>query len=301
MLKRLKNFLIYCSARALMGLVRCLSWEHSLRFGAWVGRLAYKVANGVRRDTLTHLELAFPSQSLSEREQLAREMFEHLGRAAAEVVNIEKVSDIRKYVRIDPALRTLFENLLVRGRGVVLVTGHIGNWELMARALVAEGFPLYAIGKRSYDGRITTLIQEFRDQGKVNTIWRGDSDAFEKMMAVTKLNAVLGVLIDQDTKVQGVFVPFFDCLAHTPTAAAVLARKTGAAVITGFNYREPEGGFRIVGEEYVPVNDNDFNRAVMRDTAAMTARIEAHIRAHPGEWVWMHRRWKTRPPNEGRA
>jgi KDO2-lipid IV(A) lauroyltransferase len=217
------------------------------------------------------------------------------------VVNIHKVGDIRDYVRLDPASREVLMNLLARRRGVILVTGHIGNWELLARGLTAEGFPLYAIGKRSYDERFTVLIKKFRDQGNVKTIWRGDSEAFEKMVAVMKENSILGLLLDQDTSVQGVFVPFFDCPAHTPSAAAVLARRTGAAIITVFNYREPEGCLRIVGEELTPADDDEFGRAVVRDTAAMTARIEAHIRAHPTEWVWMHRRWKTRPPDEGRA
>ncbi len=301
MLKRLKNFFIYWSVRTLMGLVRFLTWEGSLRFGAFMGRLAYRFATSARRDTLAHVALAFPDKNVREREQLALAVFEHLGRAAAEVVNINKIGAIRDYVRLDPTSRTAILNLLARGRGVIFVTGHIGNWELMARALAAEGFPIYAIGKRSYDDRFTVLIQRFRDQGNVKTIWRGDPDAFAKMVAVMKENSVLGLLLDQDTAVQGVFVPFFDCPAHTPTAAAVLAHKTGAAVFTGFNYREPEGGLRIVGQELIPVDDDEFGRAVVCDTAAMTARIEAHIRAHPAEWVWMHRRWKTRPPREGRA
>jgi Lauroyl/myristoyl acyltransferase len=301
MLKSLKNFFIYWSVRALIGLLRCLSWERSLSVGALVGRLAYRLANSVRRDTVAHMQLAFPDQSVSDRERLAHAVFEHLGRAAAEVVNVHKIRDLLDYVRLDPASRGVILNLLARGRGVIFVTGHIGNWELMARALAAEGFPIYAIGKRSYDERFTALIQKFRDQGNVKTIWRGDPDAFEKMVAVMKENSILGLLLDQDTRVQGVFVPFFDCPAHTPTAAAVLARKTGAAVLTGFNYREPEGGLRIICEEFIPVEDDEFSHAVVRDTASMTARIEAHIRAHPAEWVWMHRRWKTRPPNEGRA
>ncbi len=104
-----------------------------------------------------------------------------------------------------------------------------------------------------------------------------------------------GLLIDQDTDVPGVFVDFFGKPAWTPTAGAVLARKTGAPIVMCINHRRPEGGYAITIRELVTSDLEDFEKAVEEDTRAMTSRIQEHISAHPTEWVWMHRRWKTRP------
>ena len=295
MLKWLKNTLIYLLARMLMGFVRCLSWNASLRFGRWVGRRAHNRAKKTRETVLSNLDLAYPDMAAEKRKELTREIFEHFGQAAAECINIRKLEDLTSYVEMEPASRQVMDDLMARGRGVVYATAHCGNWELMARALSRYGYPVNTIGRKSYDPRFTRLIDTFRRQGGVNTLWRGEPDLLERMTGVLKKGEVMGLLIDQDTKVPGAFVPFFGKRAHTPTAAALVARNASAPVVTGFNHRRPEGGYRIVVEEYRLSDLADLEQAVLEDTRRMTARIEAHVRRHPAEWVWMHRRWKTRP------
>jgi KDO2-lipid IV(A) lauroyltransferase len=293
--KWLKNTAIYLLARMLMGFVRCLSWKTSLRFGRWVGRRAHNRARKARETVLENLALAYPEITTDKRKDLAREVFEHFGMAAAECINIRKLKDLTSYVEMEPASRRVMDDVMARGRGVVYATAHCGNWELMARALSRCGYPVNTIGRRSYDPRFTRLIDRFRHQGAVNTLWRGEPDLLQRMTRVLKKGELMGLLIDQDTKVPGAFVPFFGKSAHTPTAAALVARNAEAPVVTGFNHRLPEGGYRIVVQEYVPSDLPDLEQAVLEDTRQMTARIEAHIREHPAEWVWMHRRWKTRP------
>jgi KDO2-lipid IV(A) lauroyltransferase len=293
--KRLKNSVIYILVRLLMGLVRRMSLKFSLGFGRWLGRRAYRLARKDRMNTHAHLKLAFPDKTDEELESLAWSTFEHFGMAAAECVNVHKIKDLAAYMELGPESRKVIEDQLAKGRGLIIVSAHCGNWELMARALARLGFPINTIGKKSYDLRFTRLISKFRDEGPVRTIWRGEPDVTEKMVAVLKRGEGLGLLIDQDTKVPGVFVPFFGKPAYTPSVAAQLARKTGAAVVVCLNHRKKEGGGRIVIEEYVPCDLPDPEAAVVEDTAQLTARIENHIRAHPAEWVWMHRRWKTQP------
>lgn len=295
MLRWLKNTLIYLLARMLMGFVRCLSWNASLRFGRWAGRRAHNRAKKTRAIVLENLALAFPEMAADQRRELAREVFEHFGQAAAECINIRKLKDLTSYVEMEPASRQVMDDLMARGRGVVYATAHCGNWELMARALARYGYPVNTIGRKSYDSRFTRLIDRFRRQGAVNTLWRGEPDLLQRMTGVLKKGEVMGLLIDQDTKVPGAFVPFFGKSAHTPTAASLVARTASAPVVTGFNHRRPEGGYRIVVEEYRLCDLPDLEQAVLEDTRQMTARIEAHVRGHPKEWVWMHRRWKTRP------
>jgi Kdo2-lipid IVA lauroyltransferase/acyltransferase len=297
--KKLKNTLIYLVARVFLGWIRWMGFERSLRFGHFLGRVAYRLAGKVRRDTLTHLKIAFPNLPRTEREKIAQLSFEHFGTALAECINIHRLPDFQAFMSLDAQARQLLDRLFSGGKGVVLVTGHCGNWELMARAIVTAGYSLHAIGKKSYDPRFTNLMQRFRGEGGVHTIWRGDEHVVEKMMEALKHNAILGLLIDQDTKVPGTFVPFFGRLAYTPTIAAVIARKTGSPIITAFNHRKTTGGYEIRVEEFVPSAHADFRQAVAADTAALTALIQKHIEKHPNEWVWMHRRWKTRPTPPG--
>jgi KDO2-lipid IV(A) lauroyltransferase len=294
-LKWLKNTVIYLLARMLMGFVRCLGWNASRRFGRWVGRRAHNRARKTREAVLENLALAFPEMPADQRRGLARKVFEHFGMAAAECINVRKLKDLTSYVEMEPASRRVMDDIMARGRGVVYATAHCGNWELMARALSRYGYPVNTIGRKSYDPRFTRLIDRFRHQGAVNTLWRGEPDLMERMTRVLKKGELMGLLIDQDTKVPGAFVPFFGKAAHTPTAASLVARSAEAPVVTGFNHRLPGGGYRIVVQEYVPSDLPDLEQAVLEDTRQMTARIEAHVREHPEEWVWMHRRWKTRP------
>jgi Kdo2-lipid IVA lauroyltransferase/acyltransferase len=293
--KKIKNTIIYWLARSMMGLVRLMSFSRSQRFGRWLGRRAFRWAKQERLKTLAHLQNAFPGHDEGEREKLALSVFEHFGMAAAEVINAGKIKNLTYWMELDSESRRVLDDVLARGRGVVYVTAHCGNWELMARCLAQLGYPINTIGKQSYDHRFTRLIQRFRDEGAVNTIWRGDPDIIEKMVKVVRKGEIMGFLNDQDTNVPGVFVEFFGKEAHTPNAAAVLLRKTGASVVTGFNFRLPKGGYRIEIQEFEPSTHEDFEQAVKEDTQRLTRQIEEHIRRHASEWVWMHRRWKTRP------
>lgn len=194
---------------------------------------------------------------------------------------------LESYVELDSAARAAIEGGLARGHGVLAVTGHIGNWELLFRRFVRAGYPAVAVGREAADARLTAWIERVRGEGR--TIWRGEAGSSRKLLRAFRENWIVAMLIDQDTKVQGVFVPFFGELAHTPRAPADLALRTGAAVVAVFIHRREGGGHRITTRPVAPSGDPGTL------TAAMTAAIEAEIRACPEEWVWMHRRWKTRP------
>ena len=298
MRKRIKNTCIYVVVRLLMAFLRRLSLARSQRFGAWIGRRVYRWARVERERMLQNLAQAFPEWTEQERGQVAQSVFMHFASAVAEVVNVRRIRSLTDFMEMDPASRQILDDLLARGKGVVFVTAHVGNWELMARALARYGFPINTIGKRSYDPRFTRLMQRFRDEGAVRTIWRGDAKTGIKMLSVLRRGEIMGLLIDQDTKVPGTFVPFFGRLAFTPTAAALVARKTHAPMVAAFNHRRPDGGYRIVVQQVLASEIEDENQAIEADTKELTARIEAHIRQYPAEWVWMHRRWRTRPEDQ---
>ncbi|WP_434386963.1 lysophospholipid acyltransferase family protein [Melittangium boletus] len=294
--KRLKRFLRYLLVRAVLGFVSALTLGLARTLGAGFGRLAFAVAGGERRKALKSLARAFPEKSDAERHALARASFRHLGMAAFEVGATTSLdARLERLVRWDAQDRAVLEAALARGRGVVFVSGHVGNWELLARRVARAGYPSQSIAKETTDPRLTALVERFRAQGGVRSIWRGQEGAARAMLRALKAGEILGLLIDQDTRVQSLFVPFFGELAATPRAAADLALRTGAAVVVGFCQREG-AGYRLWTEEVAWPAGPDREADALGLTAALSARIEAAIRRAPEQWVWMHQRWKTRPP-----
>ncbi len=294
--KRLKRFLRYLLIRGVMLVLQPLPLGAARALGLRLGALAYAVAGGERRKALKSLEVAFPEKSDAERQALARASFRHLGAAALEVACTGALDQgLERLVAWPEEDRRVLEAALARGRGVVFVSGHVGNWELLARRVARSGFPCQSIAKETTDPRLTELVARFRARGGVRSIWRGQEGAARAMLRALRSGEILGILIDQDTKVQSVFVPFFGQLAATPRAAADLALRTGAAVVTGFCHRDGQG-YRLSMEEVPVPQGGDREAAAVELTAALSARIEAAIRRTPEQWVWMHQRWKTRPP-----
>jgi len=226
----------------------------------------------------------------ADRLALVRACFRHLGKMIFELVCVEQIDAVPdEWVRW--ADRTVLDAALARGKGVMFISGHVGNWELLARRVALAGYPCQTIAKETTDPRTTALIEKFRASSKLKSIWRGQPGAAKAMLRALRDGQILGMLIDQDTDVQSVWVPFFGRSAKTPRAAADLALRTGAAVVVGFCQREADGRYRVVMHE-VPTEGLD----AVSLTATLSAQIEAAVRAAPEQWVWMHRRWKSPPP-----
>lgn len=294
--KRIKRFVRYYLVRALLGLLGLLPLGAARRLGLAVGGLAFPLAGRERRKALASLAVAFPEKSEAERLELARACFRHLGACGGELAALRRIDPVlEQYVEFPEASRALLQAALAEGRGVVFVSGHVGNFELLARRVARAGFPSQTIAKEASDERTTALIQRVRESGGVKVIWRGRDGAARDMLRALKKGEILGLLIDQDTKVQGVFVDFFGKEAFTPRAAADLALRTGAAVVTGFAFRRPDGGHRLELARVPLPGSGDREADVRALTATLTAAIEGAIRQAPEAWVWMHARWKTRP------
>lgn len=296
--KRLRRALRSRAIAALIRLVALLPLGPALRIGGWGGALAYRLLGRTRRLALAHLALAFPEKSEEERAGIARQMFVNLGRSAMEVTSIRSYdARLTEYMtERDPGL---LRDALGRGKGIVFVTGHLGNWELMARLVTRVGRPVHAVAKRGGDARLMGLVEQWRRQGGVTTLWREDASTARALLRVFRRGEVLGILVDQDTAVQGVWVPFFGRPAFTPRAPGDLALRTGAPVLVGTSHRKgnrPGDGLVFEATE-VPYDPAPADREaeVVRITAACQAVMEDAIRRHPADWVWMHERWKTQP------
>jgi KDO2-lipid IV(A) lauroyltransferase len=299
--KRLKRSIRSALIRVAIRLLALIPLGPALWLGGVAGRLAYRLARTTRAQSLAHLALAFPEQAPQERERIARDMFVHLGRSTLELASIRWYDDrLDAYVELSPP--DLLREVMSRGRGMVFVTGHVGSWELLARRIARAGVPNAVIAKSSWDRKIDELAERFRAEGGVTTLWREDPDTGRAIIRTFRSGRALGLLIDQDTSVQGVFVPFFGRLAFTPRAAADFAVRFGAPVVVGTIHRKgprAKDGHRLELVE-IPFSSDppDREAEVVRLTAACTAALEQAIRRHPAEWVWMHERWRTRPPGE---
>jgi KDO2-lipid IV(A) lauroyltransferase len=297
--KRIKRSVRSALLRALIHLVSRLPLRAALALAGAVGRLGWAaVAGTTREQILAHLEIAFPGKTHAEREALARGSLLHLSRLAAEVATLRSWRRrLREYVTFAPGAQERLRELGAAGRGILFVTGHVGNWELMAQR-VGEEMPCATIARTGNDPKLTELVGRMRAEGRVETLWREDPGTARAMIRCFKQGKLLGILIDQDTRVQGVFVPFFGRPAFTPRGAADLALRFRVPVVVGWCRRRspvPGGGHVIdlVEVPYDPVPP-DKEAEVVRLTAACTALLEAAIRASPEEWVWMHERWRTR-------
>jgi KDO2-lipid IV(A) lauroyltransferase len=298
--KRTRRSLRVWAIRAGLWLGAVLPFRLTWALGGLVGRVAWRIGRRDRELTLAHLAFAFPELPEAERRAIARGCFLHYGHGAAEAAQIAHIDPIlTDYVAFAGEGEALLRAASQAGKGFIFVTGHLGSWELLARRIVRAGVPAIVIAARSWDRRIDDMVEAFRLRGGVPTLFREDPSGGRTLLRALRDGKALGILIDQDTKVQSVFVPFFGHLASTPRAAADLALRFGCPVFVGWSRRRgPEPGDGYVLEVEPVVYDPapaDKEAEALRITATCTARIEQAIRKAPSEWVWMHRRWKTKP------
>jgi KDO2-lipid IV(A) lauroyltransferase len=269
--------------------------------GAWLGASAWRLLPSARRLAIENLTAAFPHLAEKDRAAIGRAAMINLGRSGMEMLMLSR----RRRARIEEWCtiedETRLRDALSGGRGVVFVTGHTGNWELLAALVARRGYPATVVATPVYDSRLDDLLIAAAPP-RVETISAGSSCRSPAVVGLRR-NAFLGMLIDQDTDVDGAFVSFFGRPAYTPTGAAALALRTGAAVVCGFLVREGSIRHRMIVQGPITlIRTGDHERDVIENTALFTGLIERHIRAFPDQWVWFHRRWKRRPatvpPNE---
>lgn len=271
------------------------------RVGTGLGAAMRKISPRHARIVMTNLRLAFGREKTEEElAAIAKACYRHLGICLVEFIRIPAMT--REELRSIAELRGRehIEAALERGRGVILLTGHVGNWEIAGCRIAAEGYPVSAIARAQRDTDITEYVRRTRETLGMKILHR--TVAVRGSLRALRHNEMLGILLDQNAGDDGVFVDFFGHLASTAPGAAAFALKTGAAVLPTFGFRKPDGTHIIEVSEPVPlVNTGDRQRDIRENTARYTKIIEERIRAHPEQWFWLHKRWKARPPEESAA
>jgi len=293
--KRLKNDLAYLGIRMLVAFFRFLPRGAALAAGSLLGRAAPYLARRDFRRAVEHLKTAFGGEK-SGRDivKIARESFRQVAMNFVDTVRLRVMNpeEIRG-VCVPHGLERLKDSL-AKGRGVIGLTSHTGCWELLGAYLAAVGMPIAVVARRLYDPRLEEMLLESRTHGGMVTISRGRDT--RDIIRVLKKGYLLGILIDQDTKVKGAFVDFFGVPAYTATAPAVLSLRYGSPILPIMTYRDGNHRHHIcIGEpvEIEPTGDHETD--VLKLTEECSKATERFIREHPEQWVWFHRRWKTKP------
>jgi KDO2-lipid IV(A) lauroyltransferase len=298
-LKALRQAGEYWLVRAVLALARRMSVPGLQRLGRVLGTLL-PVVNPQQRAICTYqIGLALPELTRSERHRLARRCFRQLGMTACEAMALPRLrrqGERWVYLEAEQVLREAH----ARGRGAILVTAHTGNWELLPVALARLGLKALAIVRTLNNPRVNGLVRDLQRCPELEIAERGSPAAARQMLNCLKNGDLLVMATDQDIDAQGVFVSFFGIPAHTPRAPASLALKLEAPVVAYFDLRRPDGTHLLRFEE-IPLTAAIRQAAdpVQAYTQAISDVMEAHIRAHPEQWAWNHRRWKRRPPGEG--
>lgn len=284
--------------RAMIAGTRALPWAASLEVGAALGDAAH--ALGIRRRIAEdNLARAFPEKSAGERAAILHAHYRELGRVVAEYARLGELACARAGAVL-AEVRGLehLERAAARGRGAILLSGHVGNIELYG-AFLAQRHPVDFLVRALSNPRVEALLSRQRAAAGVGQI--SAAVGTRRAYRALRENRWVAVLADQDARRHGVFVPFMGIPASTALGPARMALATGAPIVTGFGFRRPDGRHELeigppLGED-PGAGDPAAPDAAERLTALHVARLERWVRARPESWFWLHRRWKTAPPS----
>jgi KDO2-lipid IV(A) lauroyltransferase len=295
MRERLEYGLVWSLLHLLGVLPRRIA--HSLGIG--IGLIAYLIIPRLRRVGIVNLSIAFPEASTSQKREILRGVYAGLGRQLAEFClfpryTSENVRQIAVYDGFEN-----FENARQQNKGVLLLTGHFGGWEVGSFAHSVYGYPIKIVVRDLDNPYVNGLVKRYRTFYGNETL---DKEEFARgLLAAMRSGQTVGILMDTNmTPPQGVFVDFFGKQACTASGVARVALKTGAAVVPAFTLWDGVAQrYRIRFDPQIDLlrSGNDELDAVS-NTALFTKVFERYARRYPDQWLWMHRRWKTRPPGD---
>ena len=283
-------------AEVFMNIAANLPLRFSWKLADFLGRVWFNLDRKHRQIALSNLRIARGEElSENERRTIARRNFIHLAQVLLELPYLRKLTpdDLDGYVAFHGVEH--FERALKKGRGVLLLASHFGNWELMALAFSMRYRPVHVVVRPLDNPFLDTLITKIRTRGGNQLIPKKGS--VQKMLRLLKAGEAVALLLDQNPAwYEGVFVPFFNEIACTNKALSTIALRTGAPVLSVFNVRQPDGSYGVFFKPEIVLSiSGDTTRDVEENTAKFNKIIETYVRRYPEQWFWVHQRWKTRP------
>lgn len=290
------HYLQYFALRAAVGALRRLSFRHAGHVGEWLGRLGYRPF-GIRRAVVERqLRAAFPGLAEAEVLRIARESYANLGRTsieAAVAAGCSKQELLDLFERVDGW--DVVERAHEKDGKVLIVSGHVGNWEIGGAYMGARGLVMEAVARGMENPLFDRYLTETRRQMWVNVVH--DSSAVRRVPRAVREGHVVGFLFDQGAVgLASTWVPFFGRYAKTPRGPAVFALRLDAPVIFAAAVRLPSGRFHLTFEEIVTDRTGDRDAAIDRIVKGYTDALERIVRRYPEQYFWQHRRWKHQRP-----
>lgn len=292
----LRNGLEFLPAWLLLKSLGLLPRKAAIIIGVVIGRAIYLLHRKLRRVGNRNLMLAMPEIGETERRAIIKGVFDNLGRLLGEFSQFPKISRNNISRLVEYVGFENYQRASERGRGVLMLTGHFGAWELCAFAQGVYGHPLSFLVRPLDNPLLNALIDRYRAMSGNHTI--NKNKAVKSVLDVLRRGKDVGLLIDVNTLTdQGVFCDFFGIPACSTTGLAVFALRSGAPVVPGFLIWDPNSGkHRLHFEAEIPLlRTGDFKEEVALNTARFTKVIEEYARLYPDQWLWVHKRWQTRP------
>jgi KDO2-lipid IV(A) lauroyltransferase len=287
----------YWATRAVVGALERVSWRRAVGFGERLGRLGYTRFH-IRSDVVERqIAAAFPELPRERVQAIARASYESLGRTTIEAAilpSLGRQGVLDLFARVDGW--DAFEAARAEAKGVIIVTGHLGNWEIGGSYVAARGVPIDGIARRMANPLFDDFLTGTRERLGMRVVW--DGDAVRRTPRALKDGHAVAFLVDQGALgLASTYVPFFGRPAKTPRGPAVFALRLGTPVIFGAAIRQPDGRFHLTLER-VPVHDSgDRERDVDVIVAEYTRTLERWVRRYPEQYFWQHRRWRHQPPD----
>jgi len=295
----MRRKLEYAAAWPFIKLLGSLPRPLSRALGIAIAQAVYLLHFRLRRVGMRNLAMIFPEKSEAERARILRGEFTSLGRQLAEMSQFprytkENIDSIVVYDGIEN-----YERAYARGKGVLFLTAHFGGWELSAFAHSLHGHWLHVVMRPMDNPYLDRLLQSYRSMHGNKVV---DKDDFVRgLLAAMKAGETVGILMDTNmTPPQGVFVDFFGIPACTASGLARIALRTDAAVVPGFTIWDKElGKYRLRFDPALElVRTGNLEADIVANTQMFTKVIEDYVRKYPDQWLWVHRRWKTRPEGQ---
>jgi Kdo2-lipid IVA lauroyltransferase/acyltransferase len=295
----MRRKLEYAAAWPFIKILGSLPRSLSRAFAIAISQLVYLLHVKLRRVGMRNLEMAFPEKSQAERRRILRGVFGSLGRELAEVCrfpqySLENVEQVVVYDGLEN-----YERAYAQGKGVLFLTAHFGGWELSAFVHSLHGHWLHIVMRPMDNPYLDRLLQAYRTMHGNRVVPK--DDFVRGLLAAMKAGETVGILMDTNmTPPQGVFVNFFGIPACTASGLARIALRTHAPVVPGFTiWDEALGKYRLRFDPAVElIRSGDLEADIVANTQKFTKVIEDYARRYPDQWLWVHRRWKTRPEGQ---
>jgi KDO2-lipid IV(A) lauroyltransferase len=271
------------------------SWIYN--FARAIATIGYSVAGKQRKIALENLSIAFGKDKSSQQiKQIVKDCFTFMAKAGVELVFLmDRPALIRK--NIEMVGKEYLDTALSKGKGVILVSAHFGNFPLMMAKLSLEGYKTAGIMRFMRDERAERFFTAKRTKLGIKTIYSQPRKVcVENSIRTLRANELIFIPLDQNFGTGGVFVDFFGRKAATATGPVVLAKRTNATILPCFIVRQPEDTHKIIFEPPLALEEGRTNQETIAiNVQRLTNVIETYIRRYPAEWGWIHRRWKSKP------